>query len=155
MSVWTWAKCCACAAVSACFICSGTVFASPCPRLSALANKTVDIEVMTASRTGWDGRNLPLWSERVIAALYAGHPLSKKEVVRWPDLTGETILLPHNGPGAELERLLFRGMEIMARNEFCGRKVWLGRSNLLTDIFRICKLGDGRCRQPLASVRIR
>lgn len=74
--------------------------------LSALASYSVDIAVMAASRSGWDGRSLPLWSERVIAALHARHPLSKKEVVRWPDLTGETILLPHNGPGAELERML-------------------------------------------------
>jgi DNA-binding transcriptional LysR family regulator len=74
--------------------------------LSALATSSVDIAVMTASRSGWDGKTLPLWSERVIAALRTDHPLSKEEVVRWPDLAGETILLPQNGPGPELERLL-------------------------------------------------
>lgn len=72
--------------------------------LSALANSTVDIAVMTASRSKWDDRVLPLWSERVIAALHDRHPLSKKDLVRWADLAGETILIPHNGP--ELERLL-------------------------------------------------
>ncbi|WP_346726643.1 LysR family transcriptional regulator [Acidiphilium multivorum] len=74
--------------------------------LCALANGTVDIAVMTASRLGWDNLALPLWSERVILAVHASHPLLKKGTVGWPDLAGETILIPHHGPGPELERLL-------------------------------------------------
>lgn len=74
--------------------------------LSALANSTVDVAVMTASRSGWDDRLLPLWSERVIVALHDRHPLSQKDLVRWADLAGETFLIPHGGPGPELERML-------------------------------------------------
>jgi DNA-binding transcriptional LysR family regulator len=74
--------------------------------LCALAHGTVDVAVMTSSRSGWDDRFLPLWSERVIVALHTRHPLSTKDIVRWPDLAGDTILIPHNGPGPELERLL-------------------------------------------------
>lgn len=90
--------------------------------LCALANGTVDIAVMTASRSGWDDRALQLWSERVILAVNARHPLSKKETVAWPDLVGETFLMPHHGPGPELERLLIsrlrdHGAQRMSRQE--------------------------------------
>ncbi len=74
--------------------------------LCSLANEGVDIAIMTTSRAGWGDRVLPLWSERIILALHARHPLAQKEAVRWGDLVGETILIPHNGPGPELERLL-------------------------------------------------
>ena len=33
-------------------------------------------------------------------------PLPGKELIRWPDLAGEAILIPEHGPGPELERLL-------------------------------------------------
>jgi DNA-binding transcriptional LysR family regulator len=74
--------------------------------LCALAHGTVDVAVMTSSRSGWDDRFLPLWSERVIVALHSRHPLSTKDTVTWPDLVGETLLVPQQGPGPELERLL-------------------------------------------------
>jgi DNA-binding transcriptional LysR family regulator len=74
--------------------------------LCALINKTVDIAVMTSSRSGWDDRSLPLWSERVIAALHSSHPLSQASLIHWPDLSGEVVMIPQSGPGPELERLL-------------------------------------------------
>jgi DNA-binding transcriptional LysR family regulator len=74
--------------------------------LKSLDSGAVDIAVMTASRSAWRDRLLALWSERLIVALHARHPLSKQERVHWPDLAGETILIPHYGPGPELERLL-------------------------------------------------
>jgi len=74
--------------------------------LSALANSIVDIAIMTASRHGWDDRTLPLWSERIIVALHSDHPLSRKAIIRWPELAGEALLIPQRGPGPELERLL-------------------------------------------------
>jgi DNA-binding transcriptional LysR family regulator len=62
--------------------------------LSALANSVVDIAIMTTSRHGWDDRTLPLWSERIIIALHAGHPLSKKAIIRWQELAGEEARIP-------------------------------------------------------------
>jgi DNA-binding transcriptional LysR family regulator len=74
--------------------------------LCALTNKTVDIAIMTSNRSGWGGRVLPLWSERVIAAIHSRHPLSKTEIIHWAELAGHPILVPQSGPGPELERLL-------------------------------------------------
>jgi DNA-binding transcriptional LysR family regulator len=90
--------------------------------LCALTSSAVDIAVMTASRSGWYDRALPLWSERVILAVPTNHPLSNKEVVVWSDLVGEKILIPHHGPGPELERLLISrlrhyGEQLVLRQE--------------------------------------
>ena len=74
--------------------------------LCALGNNSVDVAIMTTGRSGWDDRTLPLWSERVIAAVHANHTLSNKDVVHWPELAGEPLLIPQYGPGPELERLL-------------------------------------------------
>ncbi|WP_040844517.1 LysR substrate-binding domain-containing protein [Nitrospirillum viridazoti] len=72
----------------------------------ALSDNSVDIAIMTASRSGWDDRMLPLWSERVIAAIYTDHPLANNDLIYWSELAGEPILLPQYGPGPELERML-------------------------------------------------
>jgi DNA-binding transcriptional LysR family regulator len=74
--------------------------------LCALIGNAVDVAVMTTVRSRWDDRILPLWSERVIAALPKHHPFGERGTVRWADLRNERIILPLNGPGRELERLL-------------------------------------------------
>jgi DNA-binding transcriptional LysR family regulator len=74
--------------------------------LCALTSNTIDVAVMTNNRSGWGDRILPLWSERVIAAVHAQHPLTGREIIHWSDLAGEPLLIPQNGPGPELERLL-------------------------------------------------
>ena len=42
----------------------------------------------------------------MIAALPKHHPFGERGTVRWADLRNERIILPLNGPGPELERLL-------------------------------------------------
>lgn len=74
--------------------------------LCGLTNHVIDVAIMTMCRSAWDGRVLPLWSERVIIALYERHPLAKKEVIHWSELAAEPILIPQHGLGPELERLL-------------------------------------------------
>jgi DNA-binding transcriptional LysR family regulator len=74
--------------------------------LCALTNNAVDIAITTSSRSGWGDRILPLWSERVIVALHVQHRLASLELVHWSELAGEPLLIPQNGPGPELERLL-------------------------------------------------
>jgi DNA-binding transcriptional LysR family regulator len=74
--------------------------------LRALTENVIDIAVMTTCPAGWDDRMLPLWCERVVVALPEFHSLCGHDVVFWPDLSDERVLLPQNGPGAELGRLL-------------------------------------------------
>jgi hypothetical protein len=74
--------------------------------LCALISNAVDVAVMTTAHSPWDDRVLPLWSERVIAALPKPHPFGERGMIRWADLRNERILLLLDGPGPELERLL-------------------------------------------------
>ena len=83
-----------------------TVDGDHCQLMCALGNNAVDIAIMTSTRSAWADRALPLWSERVIAAVHEGHPLATKQVIYWSDLPRETIIIPLHGPGPELERLL-------------------------------------------------
>ncbi|MBR1024714.1 LysR family transcriptional regulator [Bradyrhizobium viridifuturi] len=74
--------------------------------LRALAGNAVDIAIMTGQAAAWNDRMLPLWSERVIAAFHENHPLARNPRTRWTDLADEKFLLPQQGPGPELEKLL-------------------------------------------------
>lgn len=74
--------------------------------LCALAGNVVDITIITGHATAWDGRMLPLWSERVIVWFPQDHPLGQNSRIRWADLANEKFLVPQQGPGPELEGLL-------------------------------------------------
>jgi len=66
----------------------------------------VDVAIITASCPGWEDRKLPLWSERVIAALPDGHPLCEKPAIAWADLAGNPLLVRQRGSGHEMQRLI-------------------------------------------------
>ena len=74
--------------------------------LCDMITSSVDVAIMTASYPCWDDHKLPVWSERVIAALPKGHPLARKPVIQWVDLVGESLLVQERGPGPEMQRLL-------------------------------------------------
>ena len=74
--------------------------------LRALAGNAIDIAIMTGQAAAWNDRVLSLWSERVIVAFRATHPLARKDKIYWTDLTEEKFLLQQQGPGPELEGLL-------------------------------------------------
>ena len=78
---------------------------------SDLITSTVDVAIMTSSYPGWDDRQLPLWSERVIAALPEQHPLAQKPVIQWNELAGQPLLVQQRGPGPEMQRLLTSKLE--------------------------------------------
>jgi DNA-binding transcriptional LysR family regulator len=71
-----------------------------------MITSSVDVAIMTTYYPGWDDRKLPLWSERVIAALPEGHPLTEKPSLLWADLAGQPLLVQQRGPGPEMQRLL-------------------------------------------------
>lgn len=74
--------------------------------LAGLDTGEIDIAILMGA-TGHDGfRCEPLWSERMLAALPASHPLTDREVVHWTDLRGERFLLPAADPGPEIRDML-------------------------------------------------
>ena len=66
----------------------------------------VDVAIMATSCPSWEDRKLPLWSERVIAALPDGHPLCDKPAIQWADLAGNPLLVKQRGSGPEMQRLI-------------------------------------------------
>jgi DNA-binding transcriptional LysR family regulator len=80
--------------------------------MAELAARAIDVAVISSYRLSWDGRSLPLWSERVIAALPRDHPLGAHTLLSWPMLANERVFLAQRGPGPELDRLLNAKLKI-------------------------------------------
>ncbi len=74
--------------------------------ISDLANSAIDVAFVVEGNPRWTDRLLPVWSERIIAAIPEHHPLSGRETVQWTDLRNELLLLPQRGPGPEFHKLL-------------------------------------------------
>lgn len=74
--------------------------------ISDLASAAIDVAFVAGNKSRWDGKSLPVWSERVVVALPDDHMLSAREAVHWSDLSQEPLLLPRGGPGLEFFQLL-------------------------------------------------
>src|SRR5579863_10321224 len=70
---------------------------------TSFRNGAIDIVIVTGETPLLDSKVVPLWSERIVVALPAGHRLTANETIYWTDLRSETILLSHYDPGRELE----------------------------------------------------
>jgi DNA-binding transcriptional LysR family regulator len=53
-----------------------------------------------------DCHSRPVWTEQLMIALPATHPLADREGVTWADLSSETFLVRHNGTGPQLHDLI-------------------------------------------------
>src|SRR5262249_13852344 len=71
-----------------------------------LSSSAIDIAFVVEGNPRWDGKSLPVWSERVVVALPENHSLSNHDAIHWGDLKSESLLLPQRGPGAEFLKLL-------------------------------------------------
>jgi DNA-binding transcriptional LysR family regulator len=74
--------------------------------LCGLADGAVDVALLAGNRASWADCALPLWSERVIVALPAGHALGVREAIRWDELKSERLLLSERGACLDFEHLL-------------------------------------------------
>lgn len=74
--------------------------------LARLDTGEIDIAILmgTASHNGF--RCEPLWSERMLVALPALHPLAERDLVHWTDLRAERFLLPAVDPGPKIRDML-------------------------------------------------
>lgn len=74
--------------------------------LAGLDTGEIDIAILMGAARHDGFRCEPLWSERMLVALPATHPLAERDVVHWTDLRGERILLPLPDPGPEMRDML-------------------------------------------------
>lgn len=78
--------------------------------ISDLASSAIDVAFVAEANPRWSDRSLLLWSERVVAALPANHPLTGRDVVHWGELRREPLLMSQRGPGPEFHKLLISKM---------------------------------------------
>ncbi|MFQ3452401.1 LysR family transcriptional regulator [Bradyrhizobium sp. UFLA01-814] len=78
--------------------------------ISDLASSAIDVAFVAEPNPRWSDRSLLLWSERVVAALPANHPLTGRDVVHWGELKREPLLMSQRGPGPEFHKLLISKM---------------------------------------------
>ncbi|MGY4403660.1 LysR substrate-binding domain-containing protein [Bradyrhizobium sp. USDA 3315] len=74
--------------------------------ISDLINSVIDVAFVAEPHTTWSDRSLLLWSERIVAALPANHPLTGRDVIHWGELRREPLLTSQRGPGPEFHKLL-------------------------------------------------
>ena len=74
--------------------------------LADLDRGEIDIAFLMGAN-GYEGyRCKQLWSERMVAALPATHPLADHDVVHWTELRTERVVLPAADPGTEIRDML-------------------------------------------------
>lgn len=74
--------------------------------LAGLDTGEIDIAILMGAAGHGGFRCEPLWSERMLVALPASHPLLERDVVHWTDLRGEVLLLPAADPGPEIRDIV-------------------------------------------------
>ena len=109
-----------------------TIDGAPERLLSGITAGIVDVAIMTASCSGWEDRKLPLWSERVIAALPEGHPLCGKPAILWADLAGHPLLVKQRGSGPEMRRLIAAKLDAFGAQRLLHQDVGFDRLTSLS-----------------------
>lgn len=74
--------------------------------LAGLDTGEIDMAILMGTPSHDGFRCEPLWSERILVALPASHPLAKRDVIHWTDLRSERFLLPAADPGPEMRDML-------------------------------------------------
>lgn len=76
--------------------------------LDGLRTGDTDIAIVVGEAKGHAGPAMPLWSERIIVALPAGHHLTSNDMIYWTDLKGEFFLLSRRDPGPDLRNIVMQ-----------------------------------------------
>lgn len=74
--------------------------------LDGLRAGDIDIVIVVGKARDHAGPSMLLWSERIIAALPAGHRLTSNDTIYWTDLKGESFLLSRRDPGPDLHNII-------------------------------------------------
>lgn len=74
--------------------------------LAGLDAGVIDLAILPGEASYKGLHRAAFWSERILVALPASHPLAEQESVRWTDLRDETFLLPAEDPGPEIRDML-------------------------------------------------
>lgn len=98
--------------------------------VAALGSGELDIAIVAGQARQHRGPSMSLWSERIVVALPAKHPMSNHEVIEWSDLKAETFLLSERDPGPDLRNILLK--KLSAPGAAPNIETWdIGNENVL------------------------
>jgi DNA-binding transcriptional LysR family regulator len=118
--------------------------------LAGLDMGEIDIAILMGA-AGHNGfRCEPIWSERMLVALPATHPVAVNDVIHWTDLRGERFLLPAADPGPEIRdmllgRLAISGTKPDIRMLQSSRETVLSVLGGSSDVSIVCEGSTGAC----------
>ncbi|GFE93850.1 LysR family transcriptional regulator [Acetobacter persici] len=76
--------------------------------LRRLQRGQIDFAVVTRRNLAPALQVTPLWSDRIVAALPAGHPLAARQELSWTDLIHQMFLIGRDNAGQDFEALIQR-----------------------------------------------
>lgn len=74
--------------------------------LDRLRTGDIDIIIVVGEARDHAGPSMPLWSERILAALPAGHHLAGNDLIYWTDLKSASFLMSLRDPGPDLRNVI-------------------------------------------------
>jgi DNA-binding transcriptional LysR family regulator len=74
--------------------------------LAELDANGIDIAILLGEAELDGFRREPFWSERILLALPADHPLASRDTVQWTDLRSERFVVPAADPGPDIRDML-------------------------------------------------
>ncbi len=103
---------------------------NPAEHIAAIRQLRLDVAFLTGTQDWIDCERVPLWSERVFAALPDDHVLVAREELAWDDLAGESFIVNVAPPGQEIHDHLVRCLADLGRHPQIEVQQ-IGRDNLL------------------------
>lgn len=116
--------------------------------LGGLDTGEVDIAILLGATSHNGFRCSPFWSERILLALAASHPLNERDRIQWTDLRFERICLTASDPGPAIRDMLIShlaapGQIPSIRLVRASRETILSILGLTSDLSVVCDGSSG------------
>lgn len=63
----------------------------------------IDLAIVAGERAYTDLDGVPVWSDKIVAAMPRVHPLAERDTIYWTDFAAETLIMTSRDPGPQLE----------------------------------------------------
>ncbi|MCK9908020.1 LysR substrate-binding domain-containing protein [Microbacteriaceae bacterium K1510] len=103
---------------------------NPSEHIASIRQLRLDVAFITGTTHWPECETEQLWSERVFLVLPNGHPLCKRNELKWADLTGEKFIVSDTAPGEEIRDYLVQHLADLGQHPEINAQ-FVGRDNLL------------------------
>lgn len=103
---------------------------NPMEHIAGIQQLRLDVAFITGTSVWPECETAHLWSERVFAVLPDEHRLTRKDLLNWHDLAGETFIVSDAAPGPEIHEYLIQRLAQLDHHPDV-QPQYVGRDNLL------------------------